>query len=142
MKRTPMVTTATTGTRSALLGYVSLFTSFGTLLCCALPSLLVLVGLGATVASFLSALPWLVTLSHHKNWVFLVSGLLIAGNFVYTYVFAPRLRDQGEACPVDSAEACESAGTASRVLLWTSAAIYSIGVFSAYLLGPLLMRFG
>src|SRR3954451_10577874 len=95
--------------RSALLNYLSLFTSFGTLLCCALPSLLVLVGLGATVASFLSALPWLVTLSHHKNWVFLVSGVLIAGNFVYTYVFAPRLRDQGGACPADAPEACEEA---------------------------------
>jgi uncharacterized protein (DUF924 family) len=36
-----------TGTRSGLLSYLSLFTSFGTLLCCALPSLLVLLGLGA-----------------------------------------------------------------------------------------------
>ena len=39
-----------------VLSYLSLFTSFGTLLCCALPSLLVLVGLGATVASFLLAI--------------------------------------------------------------------------------------
>lgn len=41
-----------------LFGFLSLFTSFGTLIYCALPSLLVLVGLGATVASFLSAAPW------------------------------------------------------------------------------------
>jgi hypothetical protein len=57
---------------SGVLSYVSLFTSFGTLLCCALPSLLVLLGLGATVASFLTAVPWLVTLSRHKTWVFAV----------------------------------------------------------------------
>ena len=56
--------------RATVLNYLSLFTSFGTLLCCALPSLLVLLGLGATVASFLSAVPWLVTVSRHKNWVF------------------------------------------------------------------------
>jgi hypothetical protein len=31
---------------AGLLSYLSLFTSFGTLLCCALPSLLVLLGLG------------------------------------------------------------------------------------------------
>ena len=31
-----------------VLSYISLFTSFGTLLCCALPSLLVLLGLGAS----------------------------------------------------------------------------------------------
>lgn len=80
---------------SPLLGYVSLFTSVGTLLCCALPSLLVLLGLGATVGAVLSSAPWLVTLSRHKQWVFLVSGLLIAGNFVYLYKLAPKLRAQG-----------------------------------------------
>jgi len=48
--------------RSGVLGYLSLFTSIGTLLCCALPSLLVLFGLGATVASVLSAAPWLFTM--------------------------------------------------------------------------------
>lgn len=128
--------------RSALLNYVSLFTSFGTLLCCALPSLLVLLGLGATVASFLSAVPWLVTLSHHKNWVFLVSGLLIGSNFVYTYKVAPRLRAGGAACPADKPEACEQASTLSRAVLWISAVLYCVGVFSAYLLGEILMRFG
>jgi hypothetical protein len=61
---------------SAVLSYFSLFTSVGTLLCCALPSLLVLAGLGASVASTLSALPWLVTLSRHKHWTFAISGTL------------------------------------------------------------------
>jgi mercuric ion transport protein len=50
-----------------LLGYFSLFTSLGTLLCCALPSLLVLIGLGATVASVVSAAPWLIAFSRHKD---------------------------------------------------------------------------
>ena len=125
-----------------VLSYLSLFTSFGTLLCCALPSLLVLVGLGATVASFLSAVPWLVLLSRHKTWVFAVSGLLIGSNFVYVYVVAPRLREQEGACPADAPGACTSVSRLSRAVLWVSAAIYSIGVFSAYVLGPLLMRFG
>jgi hypothetical protein len=115
--------------------YLSLFTSFGTLLCCGLPSLLILFGLGATVASFLSALPWLVTLSHHKNWVFLIAGLLITGNFVY-------LKTREGACPADAVDACAAASRTSRVVLWISAAIYCTGVFSAYVLGPLLMRFG
>src|SRR5438046_5212688 len=80
--------------RSSLLSYLSLFTSVGTLLCCALPSLLVLFGLGATVALFLSFMPWLVTLSRHKAWTFGISGGLIAASFVYTYAVAPRLRSQ------------------------------------------------
>src|SRR5271169_2236826 len=92
-----------------LLNYLSLFTSLGTLLCCALPSLLVLVGLGATVASFLSAVPWLVALSHHKDWVFVVAGLLIGGNWVYVYRIAPRLQGAAGACPNDDPAACASA---------------------------------
>src|SRR5688500_7094028 len=66
---------------SVLLGYLGLFSSVGTLLCCALPSLLVLAGLGATVASVLASAPWLVALSRHKAWVFAASAILIVGNF-------------------------------------------------------------
>src|SRR5947209_17484990 len=82
---------------SGALSYLSLFTSLGTLLCCALPSLLVLFGLGATVASVLSEAPWLVTMSHHKNWVFIVAGFLISSNFVYIYVIAPKLQARSSA---------------------------------------------
>ncbi len=123
-----------------VLGYLALFSSVGTLLCCALPSLLVLLGLGATVASFLSAAPWLVTLSHHKNWVFAVAGLLIAGNVSYVYAIAPKLRARGAACSVEAPKACDTAGRVSRFVLWLSVALYLTGVFSAYFLGPILMR--
>ena len=128
--------------RSGVLGILSLFTSFGTLLCCALPSLLVLLGLGSTVASFLSAGPWLVNLSRHKTWAFAISGLLIGGNLLYVNVIGPRLKDQGAACSVDEPGACASASRFSRILLWVSATIYAVGLFSAFVLGPLLMRFG
>lgn len=124
---------------SRFLNHLSLFTSLGTLVCCALPSLLVLLGLGATVASFLSAAPWLVTLARHKVWVFTIAGLLIAGNFAYVYRLAPKLRAQGEACSIDSPGACETADRVSRIVLWTSAAIYLVGFFTAFLLGPILV---
>src|SRR4051812_49873489 len=87
---------------NGVLSYLSLFTSFGTLLCCALPSLLVLLGLGATVASFLAAAPWLVTLSRHKTWVFVVAGLLIGGDLLYGFFLAPRLQVKGAAWPADA----------------------------------------
>src|SRR6202451_758768 len=83
--------------RAALLNYFSLFSSFSTLLCCALPSVLVLLGMGTTVASLLSAAPWLGNLSRHKIWTFSIAGTLIALSFLMTYLIAPRLR-QGEAC--------------------------------------------
>ena len=124
--------------RPALFNYLSLFTSLSTLLCCALPSLLVLLGLGATVASTLSLFPFLVTLSHHKRWVFALSGLLIALSFVQTYAIAPRMKN---ACPPDDPEACNTASRFSKIMLWISAVIYAAGFFAAFVLGPLLTKF-
>lgn len=123
--------------RTALLNYFSLFGSFSTLICCALPSVLVLLGMGTAVASLLSAAPWLVSLSRHKAWTFSISGTLIAASFVMTYVVAPRLRD-GEACAADDPTACTEASRLSRIFLWISALIWSCGFFVAYLLGPIL----
>lgn len=127
-----------TSKRSALLSYFSLFTSVGTLVCCALPSLLVLLGLGASVGSMLSLLPWLVTLSQHKQWTFSISGVLIALSFVNMYYLAPRLKAQQ--CLPDNPSACEDASKLSRVLLWVSAGMYLVGLFVAYALGPILTR--
>jgi len=125
--------------RTALLNYFSLFSSFSTLLCCALPSVLVLLGLGTTVASLLSAAPWLVSLSRHKIWTFSIAGTLIAASFVMTYVVAPKLRG-GEVCDADDPATCGEVSKVSRVVLWGSAVIWSGGFFVAYLLGPILER--
>jgi mercuric ion transport protein len=132
------MTIAATSKRSAALNYFSLFTSLSTLLCCALPSLLVLFGLGASVASMLSFMPWLVTLSRHKQWTFAVSGVLIGLSFVNMYYLAPRI--QAKECSADDPSACEEASRLSRILLWVSAAIYAVGVFVANVLGPILSR--
>jgi mercuric ion transport protein len=125
--------------RAALLNYFSLFSSFSTLICCALPSVLVLLGMGTTVASLLSAAPWLVSLSRHKIWTFSIAGVLIAMSFVMTYLIAPRLR-QGENCDADDPTACDEVSKTSRIILWGSAAIWGCGFFVAYLLGPILAR--
>jgi mercuric ion transport protein len=134
------MTTVTQSTMrgSVLLSYFSLFTSLGTLLCCALPSLLVLFGLGASVASMLTFLPWLVTLSRHKQWTFALSGLLIGLGFLNTYLIAPRFKSTGACEPGD--DACGVASKASKIVLWMSAAIYVVGFFVAYVLGPMFSR--
>ena len=120
------------------LQYLSLFSSIGTLLCCALPSLLVLFGLGATVASVLSAAPWLVSLSRHKIVVFGVAGVLIVSNFVYVYAVAPRLRVGSPACLPDD-PSCGMASRFSRIILWISVTIYAFGALTAFALGPFLL---
>ena len=131
-------TAGRSNTSSSLLSYFSLFTSVGTLLCCALPSLLVLAGLGASVASTLSSLPWLVALSRHKQWTFAVSGALIALSFLSVYYIAPRLK--ANACTPENPSACAEASKFSRVVLWISAFIYAVGFFAAYILGPILTK--
>jgi mercuric ion transport protein len=130
------IATSPTTKRSAVLSYFSLFTSLSTLLCCALPSLLVLLGLGASVASMLSFLPWLVTLSRHKVLTFSISGVLIACSFLNTYYILPCLTKRE--CSPDKPDSCAEASRLSRILLWVSAAIYGVGVFVAFLLGPIL----
>jgi len=118
--------------RAALMNYLSLFGSFSTLICCALPSVLVLLGMGATMVSLLSAAPWLVNMSRHKAWTFSSAGGLIGMSFVMTYWIAPQFRI-GEICSADD-PTCGQVSRFSRMLLWGSATIWSFGFFMAYLL--------
>lgn len=70
---------------SALL---SIATSSSTLICCALPALLVAIGAGATLAGLVTAVPQLIWLSTHKALVFGSAGVMlaIAGGLQYALV--------------------------------------------------------
>jgi hypothetical protein len=136
---TPTLTPERRARRATLANYFSLFSSFSTLICCALPSVLVLLGMGTAVASLLSAAPWLVSLSRHKIWTFSISGTLIAASFVMTYLIAPRLQD-GETCNAEDPSTCGEVSKVSRFVLWGSALVWSAGFFVAYLLAPILER--
>lgn len=118
----------------------SLFTSVSTLLCCALPSLLVALGMGAVVAGLVSDLPWLITLSKYKAWTFLFAGIMIGFNF---WLFYGRRRNQ--ACEIDEygkETPCDTAARWSKVILWISFGLYMIGLFAAYALLPLQQFLG
>ncbi len=126
----------TTRFREGAVTFLTLFTSTGTLVCCALPIVLVTLGLGAAMAGLTSTFPWMVTLSQHKIWVFAGSGLLLA--FSAWMVFRP-----GRACPADPklAKLCGSMDKWNRRVLFISVAIWGIGFFAAYLSLPLLKVF-
>lgn len=122
---------------------LSLFASTSTLLCCALPTLLVTLGLGAVVAGAVSALPWLITLSQHKQWVFLGAGLLIAGN----WVLVRRWQRAVTACTTpagasSAVSACQVASRFSRVVLWISTATFILGFIVAFLAFPVGQALG
>lgn len=123
--------------KSKTLAVLSLFTSSGTLLCCALPTLLVTLGLGAVVAGAVSSVPGLAALTRHKPWVFLVGGLLLGLNWALEF------RRPAPACPVDGGEsACDTAGRFSRIVLWVSTIVFLIGFTMAYLAFHLAERLG
>lgn len=117
--------------------WLILFTSMGTLLCCALPILLVTLGMGAVVASTVTALPWLVPLTANKIWVFVGSGVLLAisGWLMYR---------SGRICPTDPemARLCERTQVWNRRVYWASVAIWCLGVFFAYLYLPIIIVLG
>ncbi|MFQ5798686.1 MAG: hypothetical protein ACE5H0_08340 [Bacteroidota bacterium] len=118
----------------------SLFTSFSTLLCCALPTLLVTLGLGAVVATTVSSFPLLITLSQNKEWMFLGAGIAIAVNFYLMY-----RREKKVACEIDPTTgeaACDMAAKWNKRVLWTSVAIYVIGFTVAFVAFPVLQFLG
>ena len=119
--------------KQKLASYLALFTSTGTLLCCALPSAIAVIAGGAAVTSFISTFPWLVPLSRQKEWIFLASGLMIVLSGVLIY------RPKGRvACTITGGQGCEVAGRFTKVVFLMSASIFAVGVFFAYALVPLL----
>ena len=115
-----------------ILNWAGLFGSFGTLLCCAIPSTLVLLGFGATLASFLGNFPQLIWLSENKEFVFGFSFLMLAVSY------AGQKFAQTQVCPIDKREDCESAKGWSKPIFWISFGINLIGAFYAFILPKIL----
>lgn len=115
----------------------ALLLSTGTLVCCALPIVLVSVGLGALVAGAIDAAPWLVTLSQHKAWLFAGTAVLLvtSGWLVYR---------AGRECPADPAlaAACRVADSWNRRALWAAVTVWVVGAFTAHAWLPLRQALG
>ncbi len=113
--------------RSKKWGILVLFSSFSTLLCCALPILLVSLGMGAVVASLVSNLPWLITLSQYKAWVFGVTALILIGS--YWCLYRP-----AKTCPIEleAAKLCHQTHKWNCRFYWVSIIIWCIGAFTAF----------
>jgi hypothetical protein len=107
---------------------LSLFASSGTLVCCALPALLVALGAGALLASLVSAVPQLVWLSEHKEALFGLAGVMLAGSGWLQW------RNRGAPCPTDPAlrDACLRTRTASVRVYGGSVLVYAVGGWFAF----------
>jgi hypothetical protein len=116
-------------TRQSLVSSVAtLFASSSTLVCCALPALLVALGAGAALSSLISVFPQLVWLSEHKLEVFGLAVLMMAVSGALQW------RNRTAPCPSDPAlrNAClRTRKTAARV--WSfSALLLVVGAWFAF----------
>ena len=117
--------------RNIWVSYLALFTSFSTLICCALPALLVSLGLGATLVGLVSNVPGLIWISENKNLVFIASFLMLSSSMIYQY------QARSLPCPIDpeEARACSTARKVSMYISVFSLVIWMIGASFAYIFG-------
>jgi mercuric ion transport protein len=120
--------------RDTSIGFFTLFASSSTLICCALPIILVTLGMGASVAAMTSSFPFLIVLSQYKIWVFAISGFMLVLSAWLSY-------RPGQSCPSDDelARICALSKLWNKRILWVSIIIWNIGFFAAFLALPLTM---
>lgn len=115
--------------KQKITAFFSLFFSLGTLVCCVLPALFVLLGLGSVVASLVSAFPFLIWMSEHKPIVFGSSGVLI---IIVGVVY---FRASKRPCSIaGKEEACQTTKEWSYLVYIGSILVFLIGAFFAFLL--------
>ena len=110
------------------LSYLSLFTSGGTLICCALPALLVGLGAGAVMVSLVSSVPQIVWFSEHKLGVFIFAGVMLSISGFLQW------RARSLPCPSDKAlaEMCNKTRVNSLRVYYFSVTVFLIGGFMAF----------
>jgi hypothetical protein len=113
---------------SSLPAFLSLFTSTGTLICCALPALLVSAGAGAVMAGLIEAVPQISWLGKNKGLVFAVAGIMLALSGAWQW------HARSLPCPIDKAHAaaCARARRVSWIVWWASVALFAVGGFFAF----------
>ena len=107
----------------------SLFASSSTLVCCAIPALLVALGAGAALSSFVSMFPQVVWLSEHNAEMFGLAGLMMIGSGALQW------RNRSAPCPTDLVlrDACLKTRSTANKLYAASVLIYFIGGWFSFI---------
>lgn len=114
--------------RGAATSWLALFAGTSTLVCCAIPALLVTLGAGAALASLVSVFPQIVWLSEHSGWVFGGGALmlLLGGAAQWQQRHAP--------CPLDPAlrQACMAQRRRSARVYAAAVLLFGAGAWFAF----------
>lgn len=111
------------------LDYLSLFSSSGTLFCCAIPALLVAIGAGGVLAALYANVPGYLWLAKHKDALFSIVLILLLLNGFLLW------KKKNAPCPIDpkDAQACMQTRKFSLVIYIISIALFAVGFFFSYL---------
>ena len=114
--------------KSLLTQILVLFASSSTLICCAIPAILVAIGATGALISLFSNIPFLITISENKEIVFAISGLLI---FI---AFWSQRKDEIDSCELDKTlmMSCNNLKKINKIILYSSLFIYLVGLFFAF----------
>lgn len=106
----------------------SLFASSSTLVCCAIPALLVALGAGAALSSVVAVFPQMVWLSEHKEGLFIFAGLMLALSGLLQW------RNRHAPCPTDLQlrNACLRTRKTAVWVYGVSVALYLVGGWFAF----------
>ena len=113
-----------------IVNYLTLFTSSGTIICCALPALLVSIGAGAALSSLITVFPQLVILSVYKIPIFIGAFMMLIISGILQY------RSRNLPCPADKnlANACTRTRKISLIIYFASVGIFIIGLLFAFII--------
>lgn len=115
-------------TKNSFISYLTLFSSAGTLVCCALPALFVSLGLGAVLAGVATKIPGLIWISEHKIEVFIFAAVMLAANGLWMWF------NRNAPCPIDPdlRDACIKGRKFSVRVYAISVVIFLVGAFFAF----------
>lgn len=114
--------------RGAATSWLALFAGTSTLVCCALPALLVTLGAGAALATLVSVFPQIVWLSEHSAWVFGIGAvMLVLGG-------AAQWQQRHAPCPLDPGlrQACMGQRRRSARIYGASVLLFAVGGWFAF----------
>ena len=111
------------------ISFLTLFSSTSTLLCCALPALLITIGAGGVMASIYANVPGYTTFVGNKNLLFIIAAVLLIINGLFLWF------NRNAPCPLDAkkAKTCMQTRKMSRTIYFISIGIYCVGFFFSFL---------
>lgn len=101
--------------------------------CCALPIVLVTLGMGGAVGSMMSNFPILMTISKYKIYTFSFTGIVLGYCWFQLYQLNQGMVQEGANCDIQSQKMLKW----QKRFLWIATIMLGISIFAAYALLPI-----